>query len=206
MRDANGDAATRGLEERRSEMVTAARELFRERGIRRTTFGDVAERVGVTRGLVYHYFPTRDALIDAALEEFTAELLDALSRWDASRTRGRVREALESAVALLRHQLVESDPFAEDLGHPENLRASAALLDRVVEAVIGHLEATTVRDYVMAHGLPIRHVRETFTVLLYGLIALLRTRPEVPDDVLVDIAWQTLNLEESDAGGSSSSG
>lgn len=192
----DGEAMSSAAEQRRYEMIAAARQLFRERGIRRTTFGDVAERVGVTRGLVYHYFPTRDHLIDAAVEEFTAELLDALSQWDASRRPGRIRESLESAIALLRRQLLDSDPFAEDLGHPENMRAYAALLDRVVEAVVDQLETTTVRDYVIAHGLPIRHVRETFTVLLYGLIALLRARPGVPDEVLVDIAWQTLNLEE----------
>lgn len=183
-------------DERRFEIVAAARELFREKGLRRTTYGDIAQKVGVTRGLLYHYFPTRDDLIDAALTEFTAEVVDAVAKWDASRRKGHVREALHTAVALLRRLVQTDDPFAEDLVHPDNSRAYAIFLDRVVEAVTDEIEASTVRDYAAAYGIQITHVHETFLVLIYGLIALLRAHPEVSDDILFDIAWNTLHLEE----------
>lgn len=183
-------------DDRRAEIIAATRELFRERGLRRTTYGDIAQKIGITRGLVYHYFPTRDDLIDAALNEFTAEVVDAVARWDASRTPGKVRDALRSAVVLLRHLVRNDDPFADDLTHPDNSRAYAIFLDRVVDAVTNEIESSTVRDYAAAHGIQITYVHETFLVLIYGLIALLRAHPDVSDDVLFDIAWNTLHLEE----------
>lgn len=183
-------------DERRAEIISATRELFREKGLRATTYGDVATRLGITRGLIYHYFPTRDDLIDAALAEFTAEIVDSVARWDAQRERGHVRDALRSAVGLIRRLVHTNDPFAEDLNNPDNARVYALFLDRVVEAVTQELEARTVRAYADAYGLPISHTHETFLVLIYGLIALLRAHPEVSDDVLFDIAWSTLHLEE----------
>lgn len=183
-------------DERRFEIIAAARQLFREKGLRRTTYSDIAQAVGVTRGLVYHYFPTRDDLLDAAVTEFTAEIVDAVAKWDASRQKGHVREALDSAVALLRRLVHSNDPFAEDLSQVDNARAYAILLDQVVEAVVNELESSTVRDYAAEHGVQIAHIHETFLVLLYGLISLLRAKPDVSNDVLFDIAWNTLHLEE----------
>ncbi len=47
---------------RRSEIISAAEELFLERGIATTTIIDIAQRVGVTRTTLYRYFEGRDEL------------------------------------------------------------------------------------------------------------------------------------------------
>ncbi|HEY0215039.1 MAG TPA: TetR family transcriptional regulator, partial [Cellulomonas sp.] len=49
--------------ERREALVDAAERTYAERGISRTTVSDVARAAGVTRGLVYHYFPTAAELV-----------------------------------------------------------------------------------------------------------------------------------------------
>ena len=41
---------------RRDEILEAAQAVFSELGFDRTTLNDVAERAGVTKGAVYHYF------------------------------------------------------------------------------------------------------------------------------------------------------
>ena len=51
-------------DERRDDILRAARELVAERGMARVKITDIAARVGVTRGLIYHYFPNKDAIID----------------------------------------------------------------------------------------------------------------------------------------------
>lgn len=182
--------------ERRQEILDAARELFRENGLSRTTYGDVAARLGITRGLVYHYFPTRDHLVEAALDQFTGEVVAAVADWDAARNKGHVAENLRSAMALLRRLVSVEDPFARDLDHPENARAYALFLDRVVEAVTDQIQASTVQEYEANYGIEIAYVRETFLVLIYGLIALVRSRPDISDDALFAITWQTLHLRE----------
>ncbi|GAA3991130.1 TetR/AcrR family transcriptional regulator [Streptomyces plumbiresistens] len=62
-------------EERRAAIVTAALEVIAERGYRGASLAAVAERVGLTQQGLLHYFPTKDALLVAVLEE--------RDRWDA---------------------------------------------------------------------------------------------------------------------------
>jgi len=54
---------------RRDEIVEAAEAVFSELGFDRTTLNDVAERAGVTKGAVYHYFDSKDELFIALLRE-----------------------------------------------------------------------------------------------------------------------------------------
>jgi len=61
-----------------AEILDIAVELFGARGLRGTSIGAVAERLGLTDSGVLHYFPTKDALIDAvvdrALERQTSQM------------------------------------------------------------------------------------------------------------------------------------
>ncbi|WP_189949172.1 TetR/AcrR family transcriptional regulator [Streptomyces alanosinicus] len=68
------NARVRG-EERRAEIVGAALEVIAERGYRGASLAAVAERVGLTQQGLLHYFPTKDALLVAVLQE--------RDRWDA---------------------------------------------------------------------------------------------------------------------------
>ncbi|WP_418956890.1 TetR/AcrR family transcriptional regulator [Streptomyces tritici] len=63
-------------EERRGDIVRAALEVIAERGYRGATLGAVAERVGLSQQGLLHYFPTKDALLVAVLQE--------RDRWDTS--------------------------------------------------------------------------------------------------------------------------
>ncbi|MBT2440264.1 TetR/AcrR family transcriptional regulator [Streptomyces sp. ISL-36] len=68
-------------EERRADILRAALEVIAERGYRGASLGAVAERVGLTQQGLLHYFPTKEALLVAVLEE--------RDRWDTSGGRGR---------------------------------------------------------------------------------------------------------------------
>jgi AcrR family transcriptional regulator len=50
------------------EIVDAAQRVFAARGYRRTQTADVARELGVSAGLLYHYFESKEALFHAALE------------------------------------------------------------------------------------------------------------------------------------------
>jgi AcrR family transcriptional regulator len=55
--------------ERRAEILTAARDVFAERGYRGASLAAVAERVGLTQQGVLHYFPSKDALLIEVLRQ-----------------------------------------------------------------------------------------------------------------------------------------
>lgn len=181
--------------ERREALVDAAERAFAERGLIRTTVSDVARAAGVTRGLVYHYFPTMQDLADAVLDRRVTAFTDSVRDWDRRRTVGDVEQALHDVIALLRSQIATDDPVRLDLHRVENAALYQRFLDRAVTAVVDTLQITTVEAYSARHGLAIEHVRATFVVLVHGLVGLVRTEPEVPDAVLVSLVRQTLRLD-----------
>src|SRR5207248_5302952 len=54
---------------RPGEIVAAALEVFGERGFAATKLADVARRAGVTKGTVYLYFDSKEALFKAVVRE-----------------------------------------------------------------------------------------------------------------------------------------
>ncbi len=59
---------------RRRQLIAEAAKLLTLQGIEAVQVTEVAERAGVSRPLLYRLFPTRQALLRAVLEDFTAFL------------------------------------------------------------------------------------------------------------------------------------
>jgi len=182
-------------EVRAEEIVHAARELFAEQGIARTSTKDVAERAGIARGLVYYYFPDKDALVDAVLDGYVAEFVESVRAWDAAREPGNIDKALVDCIALFRTHLRSVAPLRDDLRRSESAGLYDRFLDQAVRAVVECISTTTVEAYAARHRISIEHVPETFYVLVYGLVGLARNTPDVDDAVLATIVRQVLHLE-----------
>ena len=58
---------------RRAQLLEAALQLFSEVGIERTTTKMLAERVGMSPGLLYHYFASKEELVQAVVDGQTYE-------------------------------------------------------------------------------------------------------------------------------------
>lgn len=109
------NARTRSAE-RRAEIVRAALEVIAERGYRGASLAAVAERVGLTQQGLLHYFPTKDTLLVAVLEErdkwdavpvgqWRTDLLAALVEYNAMRP-----GIIQTFSALLGESVTEGHP------------------------------------------------------------------------------------------------
>ncbi|WP_372593214.1 TetR/AcrR family transcriptional regulator [Actinotalea sp.] len=183
-------------DERRAAILSIARELALEKGLNRTSISEVAERAGVTRGLVHHYLGSKDAMADELLDGYIEQVVASIREWDARREVGKIDEAVVDAVALLRRHLGHraGDPAAR-LPRIDDVSMFVRFVDRCVDAIVDCLRETTVAAYAARHTIEIEHVSETFTVLLHGLIGLTRAHPDVDDDVLAAMVRQTLRLD-----------
>ncbi|MEB2346631.1 MAG: TetR/AcrR family transcriptional regulator [Deltaproteobacteria bacterium] len=97
----------RGAERRRQILDEAAR-LFASAGFRGVTTRDVAARVGITEAALYRYFPGKEAIYAAILEERMASA-DPLAALEEAAAAGRDREVF-TGLALLLLRRVEQDP------------------------------------------------------------------------------------------------
>lgn len=110
-------------EERRAGILRATLEVIAERGYRGATLGAVAERVGLTQQGLLHYFPTKEALLVAVLEDrdrwdtggrggadgaWRLELLGSLVEYNAMRP-----VIVRTFSALLGESVTEDHPARE---------------------------------------------------------------------------------------------
>jgi TetR/AcrR family transcriptional regulator, cholesterol catabolism regulator len=58
-------------EERREQILDAALRVFSEKGFAGASIRDIAREVGVTEGLLYHYFESKEQLLDTCWRERT---------------------------------------------------------------------------------------------------------------------------------------
>jgi len=92
----------------RQELLATAREILREQGIEGVTLAAVAGRLGLTRQAIYHYFPSKDALLDSLVAALLDDEIRALStavgaQGDPDRVLGTLVRAFHAHYAQRLH-------------------------------------------------------------------------------------------------------
>ena len=67
---------------KRDRLVEAAKTMFYQQGVARTTLADIAEQAEVPLGNVYYHFRTKDALVEAVIQAHVHELLSMFAKWE----------------------------------------------------------------------------------------------------------------------------
>jgi TetR/AcrR family transcriptional regulator, regulator of autoinduction and epiphytic fitness len=97
--------AARRRHRRKAEIVAVALQILSSSGYQGMNLEDVAERTDIAKATLYHYFPGKDALVAAALETLTTDVLGRLSeRLDAASAQSPT-EQLRILVAEQLHVL-----------------------------------------------------------------------------------------------------
>ena len=62
-------------EERRQEIIATARELFETKDYEKTTMQNVMDKLGIAKGTIYHYFKSKEELLEAVIADAVAEYI-----------------------------------------------------------------------------------------------------------------------------------
>ncbi len=167
-----GPRCKKGLEARREEILDAATEHFAAHGYSDAVTQALAERLGVGKGTLYRYFPSKRELFLAAADRVMRRLRE---RIDARLTGiddplERISQAIRSFLAF----------FAE---HPELvellIQERAHFKDRTKPTFFEHREKNVVRWHehyrtLIAAGrvrdIPVERITDVVSDLLYGTI------------------------------------
>ena len=84
----------------RGNIISAARKLVGEHGFAAVTTAEIARAAGLSHGAIFVHFPTREALIDALVEDFAARTGARLHTL-ASRGKG-LKQLLAAHLAAIR--------------------------------------------------------------------------------------------------------
>jgi len=82
------------LEDKRQQLLGAAVRVFARKGFHASRVGDIAEEAGVAHGLLYHYFKSKDQVLEAVFHENWSILVARIES---------VEETDEPAADQIRH-------------------------------------------------------------------------------------------------------
>jgi AcrR family transcriptional regulator len=61
-------------------ILAAGREVFREKGYDATTMTEIAARSGTAIGSLYRFFPSKESLADALLQDYAQQMVEGLAK------------------------------------------------------------------------------------------------------------------------------
>ena len=133
----------------RDRLYATAMRLIADRGYEATTLRDVAKEAGVSVGLLYRYFPSKQAVVIALYDELSAEYARQAAEMPPGRWRDRFVFALKTSLHVLEpHQVALRALTPVLVGDPEEGIFSAKTafsrlrVQRVFEeAVVGSTDA-----------------------------------------------------------------
>ena len=133
--------AQRLREERRTQVLAAARRLFAERGYHATSIADIIEAADIARGTFYLYFESKRAIFDELLDDFFVTLASNVRRIDVTDGAPAPIEQLHGIVMRIFAVLERERPMArivlrEAVGLDVDVdKKLADFYDRVLELI-----------------------------------------------------------------------
>ncbi|AOJ07495.1 TetR/AcrR family transcriptional regulator [Burkholderia mayonis] len=137
---------TKPAEVRLEELMAAAEKLFFAQGVEATTINEIVELAEVAKGTFYHYFASKNELLEAMGQRYTAQYLSRLEEavdacavddW-LGRLRAWIRTSIEAYVETYRtHDIV----YINHHHHERNNREKNAILDQLQGILSGGEQA-----------------------------------------------------------------
>lgn len=80
---------------RRNELINAAEELILIHGYDQTSVSDIVKKVGVAQGTFYHYFKSKDDVINAIIDRIIIEIKDGVENVASKKDQNAIEKILE---------------------------------------------------------------------------------------------------------------
>ena len=152
-------------EERRTELLTLGAEVFGQRPYDEVRIDEIAERAGVSRALMYHYFPDKRAFF-AAVVRNESELLFEATNTPPQPGLNLFEQLRAGVLAYLQHDdehphgawaayvgMGHTDPVLRGIDDIDNDRQANRIIERFTEAIGEPLDSKVERDLrVLVYG------------------------------------------------------
>jgi TetR/AcrR family transcriptional regulator, fatty acid metabolism regulator protein len=129
-------------EEKRRLILAASVRVFARKGYHTSRVGDIAEEAGIAHGLLYHYFASKEEVLETVFRENWSELLQAFRRIEESdeppleQLEGIAKLLLRSwrnDPDLVRVMVREVARSPQLQGQVEEIRQGFTIIQRVIE-------------------------------------------------------------------------
>jgi AcrR family transcriptional regulator len=195
----------RNVDERRQQLLEAGAALFAEHSYEEISMRDIAAAAGVSKPLLYHYFPSKIDLFKAAVAEKAAELQSVIEPTGAGAPLDQLSSSLDAylswieANALTWSKLMQSAaalPEARDLvdgfrqgttdmalARLTNSDTPRPALRTAIKGWLGYMDAA-ILDWTQHGDLPREDLRD---LLIAAFVAALLSAQEADPEIKLDL-------------------
>ncbi|WP_330250087.1 TetR/AcrR family transcriptional regulator [Nocardia sp. NBC_00565] len=122
-------------EERRTQLITLGTKMLGERAIEDISITEIAEAAGISRGLLFHYFPTKQDFQSAIVRQANAELLERVA---PDRSLGVFEMLRDSIERYIDYVSENRNSYVSLLRGPASVTPELVpLVDQTRDAIIG---------------------------------------------------------------------
>jgi AcrR family transcriptional regulator len=182
--------------QREEQILLVAEQVFAERGYQATTMEEVAERVGITKPLIYEYFGSKEGLLSACITRARTQLRQATeASWAAVGPDAPLAEVFRAGVRAF-FDFIDEHANAFMLIQQEGAVASQA--SPLIESIRAQQSAATASTLAAAPGLASvpPELLEGYAEVIVGAcerVAVWRTRrPQVSAEDAADLVVATV--------------
>lgn len=120
-------------DERREEIVKAARELFQTKDYGKSTMQELITNLNIAKGTLYHYFSSKEKILEAVVENIVDEELENKERLLKSSEVKDLNALNKIRVLITQDDLAhENEQILKNLHHPENAEMHTKQLGRYI--------------------------------------------------------------------------
>ena len=132
-----------GVDERRRRLLELGADLFTRHAYADLSMAAIAREAGISKALLYHYFPSKQAFFEATLEQGAAELAARVSVDPALPPAEQLTGALDAFLGWVE---TRPDAYAKFLEGATSHREVRQLVDRVRQETAGRIIAGLAPD------------------------------------------------------------
>src|SRR6266567_4493240 len=131
------------VEDRREQIIDAAMHVFSEKGFTKATNKDVAHEAGITSGLIYYYFESKEKLLEAMVESRSPiRLLTSLTpQVLAMPPEAFLRFIIRQILSIIEGENLMRVMRPEIVHNPEMTPMVAGFIQRVMGFLTSYLES-----------------------------------------------------------------
>jgi len=201
---------TNDPEERKRELLSIALELFLEVGYEKLNVNEIAKKAGVTKGLLYYYFRSKEEMLIESSKQEVKKIVGILSSLSQPGSTPPL-DSLRLLIQAVHKYFQENFELAVRIHKPENTFLHDAMTMKSIE-YLTPLVAGIIKRGNEAGVFKCDFPERTAAALVYGITESVHTRPANINDkaylinqvkeqqsFLVSFTTRLLGLKEEDA-------
>ena len=153
-------------DERKQEIIDGAIRLFAEKGYDKTSISDIAKSLGISQGLCYRYFESKEQIYDAAIEEYANLIVGQnLKKHDSAKTIKELIYGITESIDNFTAVEKENEDLYRFFHSPNSKRMHNELFLQVIKKLLPHV--TDILENEVQKGEI--HIDDPKTIATFGL-------------------------------------